>query len=63
MPTFFNYLENLNSELIAQGLEPKTRLERLNQIAKKQYEILQDSSGIKRIETLDDENKMKKLKE
>lgn len=36
-------LENLNSEMIAQGIEQKTRLERLNEIAKKQYNILQDS--------------------
>ena len=41
-------LENLNSEMIAQGIEQKTRLERLNEIAKKQYNILQDSKGIKR---------------
>ena len=47
-------LENLNSEMIAQGIEQKIRLERLNNIAKKQYNILQDSSSIKRIELLDD---------
>ncbi len=47
-------LENLNSEMIAQGLEQKVRLERLNNIAKKQYSILQDSKGIKKIEMLDD---------
>ena len=46
-------LENLNSELIAQGIEQKTRLERLNEIAKKQYNILQDSKGIKKLEGLD----------
>ena len=33
-------LENLNSEMIAQGIEQKTRLERLNEIAKKQYNII-----------------------
>ena len=49
-------LENLNSEMIAQGLEQKVRLERLNNIAKKQYSILQDSKGIKKIEMLDDNN-------
>ena len=43
-------LENLNSEMIAQGIEQKTRLERLNEIAKKQYNILQDSKGIKKLE-------------
>ena len=46
-------LENLNSEMIAQGIEQKTRLERLNEIAKKQYNILQDTKGIKKLEGLD----------
>lgn len=46
-------LENLNSEMIAHGIEQKVRLERLNAIAKKQYNILQDSKGIKKIEMLD----------
>ena len=45
-------LENLNSEMIAQRIEQKTRLERLNEIAKKQYNILQDSKGIKKLEGL-----------
>ena len=54
-------LENLNSEMIAQGLEQKVRLERLNNIAKKQYSILQDSKGIKKIEMLDDNNTTKLL--
>ena len=52
-------LENLNSDMISQGLEQKVRLERLNIIAKKQYEILQDSKGIKKIEMLDDKNHLK----
>ena len=42
-------LENLNSEMIAQGIEQKIRLEKLNEIAKKQYSILQDSEGIRNI--------------
>lgn len=50
-------LENINSEMISQGIEQKTRLERLNEIAKKQYNILQDSNGIKKIEALDDSKK------
>ena len=54
-------LENLNSEMIAQGLEQKLRLERLNNIAKKQYSILQDSTGIKKIEMLDDNSNTKLL--
>ena len=46
-------LENLNSEMIQQGLEQNKRLERLNIIAKKQYLILQDTNSIKKIEALD----------
>lgn len=51
-------LENLNAEMINQGIEQGKRLERLNQIAKKQFEILQDSNGIKRIENLEDKPKL-----
>lgn len=39
--------------LAHQGIEQKVRLERLNIIAKKQYGILQDSKGIKRLEKFD----------
>ena len=46
-------LENLNSEMIAQGISQNVRLEKLNAIAKKQYNILQDSTGIKKIERID----------
>ena len=49
-------LENLNSEMITQKIEQKVRLERLNNIAKKQYNILQDNKGIKKIEMLSDKN-------
>lgn len=54
-------LENLNSEMISQGLEQKVRLERLNNIAKKQYSILQDSKGIKKIEALEKKSDVKTL--
>lgn len=54
-------LENLNSEMIAQGIPPKIRLEKLNNIAQKQYSILQDSNGIKNIEMLDANNNNKLL--
>ena len=50
-------LENLNAEMIEQGLEQSKRLERLNAIAKKQYLTLQGSNGIKKIEALDKRNK------
>lgn len=49
-------LENLNSEMIAEGIEQKIRLEKLNVIAKKQYSILQDNKGIKKIEVLNNNN-------
>lgn len=45
--------------MINQGIEQNKRLERLNEIAKRQYEILQDHKGIKRIENLD--NNMQKF--
>lgn len=54
-------LENLNSEMIAEGIEQKIRLEKLNAIAKKQYSILQESNGIKKIEMLDNNNNTKLL--
>ena len=46
-------LENLNAEMINQGIAQNKRLERLNEIAKKQFDILQHTSGIKKIESLD----------
>ena len=54
-------LENLNSQMIAEGIEQKARLEKLNEIAKKQYSILQDSKGIKKIEALEEKNAVKTL--
>jgi len=56
-----NNLENLNSEMIAQGIEQKVKLEKLNAIAKKQYSILQDSKEIKKIEMLDENDNAKLL--
>ena len=46
-------LENLNAELINQGMEQSKRLERLNEIAKKQLDTLKDNAGIKKIEKMD----------
>ena len=46
-------LENLNAEMIEQGIEQSKRLYRLNQIAKKQFDILQGTAGINKIENLD----------
>ena len=45
-------LESLNSEMIEQGMKQNERLDRLNVIAKKQYDILCGNKGIKRIEKM-----------
>ena len=52
-------LENLNAEFINQGMTQSKRLERLNEIAKKQLETLQNSASIKKVEGLDDKNLLK----
>lgn len=54
-------LENLNAQMIKDGLNQKDRLEKLNAIAKEQYVILHDSNSIEKIGILDDKNKFKKL--
>lgn len=54
-------LENLNSEMIAEGIDQKIRLEKLNVIAKKQYNILQNSNSVNKIEMLDTNKNFKKL--
>lgn len=53
-------LENLNSQMIEEGIEQKIRLEKLNKIAKKQYEVLKDTKGIKKIEKIDNKKIFKK---
>ncbi len=53
-------LENLNAQMIKNGLEQKDRLEKLNTIAKEQYNILSNSNSINKIENLDSTNKMLK---
>ena len=45
--------------MINQGLEQSKRLIRLNEIAKKQLNILKDNAGIKRIENLDNKKMLK----
>ena len=54
-------LENLNSEMLEQGLDPKERLGRLNIIAQKQYNILKDDRNIKNIEVLEEKESTKLL--
>lgn len=52
-------LENLNAQMIKDGLEQKDRLEKLNNIAKEQYIILHNNNSIEKIENLD--NTIKRL--
>lgn len=54
-------LENLNAQMIKDGLKQKDRLEKLNTIAKEQYIILHDNNSIEKIKMLDDKNNLKKL--
>ena len=55
-------LENLNAEMIEQGIKQSKRLERLNEIAKRQYNTLQDNKEINNIEkTIKDNNNELKL--
>ena len=53
-------LENLNAEMINQGIEQKDRLQRLNEIAKNQYLILQGDNSIRKIEKIDNKKILKK---
>ena len=46
-------LENLNADMIEQGVSQSERLIKLNNIARKQLNILSDNAGIKRIESID----------
>lgn len=52
-------LENLNAQMIKEGLEQKDKLEKLNNIAKEQYIILHNTNSIEKIENLD--NTIKRL--
>ena len=56
-------LENLNAQMIKDGLKQKDRLEKLNNIAKEQYAILYNSNNIKKIEILEDKNHFRKLEQ
>ena len=38
-------------------------MEKLNEIAKKQYDILQNNNNVKKVEILDDENKIVLIKD
>lgn len=55
-------LENLNAKMIEDGIEQNVRIEKLNHVAKKQYQILQNDIGIENIETLNEKSQIEKLK-
>lgn len=46
-------LENLNAQMIKEGLSQKNRLENLNTIAKEQYVIFHNNNSIQKIQKLD----------
>ena len=46
-------LENLNAEMITNGVSQSNRLIQLNNIAKKQLELLKENSSVKRLEKMD----------
>ena len=46
-------LENLNAEMITNGVSQSNRLIQLNKIAKKQLELLKENSSVKRLEKMD----------
>ena len=48
-------LENLNAEMIKNGISQKERIVKLNSIAKRQLKLLSDSSSIKRLEKIEDQ--------
>ena len=50
-------LENLNAQMIKDGLNQKDRLEKLNAIAKEQYAILHNNNSIEKNGMLNDKNK------
>lgn len=54
-------LENLNAQMIKDGLVQKDRLEKLNTIAKEQYIILHNSNGVEKIEKSDNNHSTKLL--
>ena len=46
-------LENLNADMISEGISQSKRLEKLNNTARKQLELLKNNNNIKNIENID----------
>lgn len=54
-------LENLNAQMLKDGIKQEERLEKLNKIAKEQYIILEGSQSIQRIEEIANSKENNKL--
>ena len=54
-------LENLNADMISEGIPQSKRLEKLNNTARKQLELLKNNNNIKKIEKLDENHSIKLL--
>ena len=55
-------LENLNADMISEGMPQSKRLEKLNNTARKQLALLKDNNNIKNIENNDNRLKLKNKK-
>lgn len=55
-------LENLNADMITDGISQSKRLEKLNNTARKQLELLKNNNNIKNIEDIDNRLKLKNKK-
>ena len=51
-------LENLNAEMIASGISQSERIVKLNNIAKKQLQLLKNNSSVRRLEKMDEHLKL-----
>ena len=55
-------LENLNADMISEGIPQSKRLEKLNNTARKQLELLKNNNNIKKIENIDNRLKLENKK-
>ena len=55
-------LENLNADMISEGIPQSKRLEKLNNTARKQLALLKDNNNIKNIENIDNRLKIENKK-
>ncbi len=55
-------LENLNADMISEGISQSKRLEKLNHTARKQLELLKNNNNIKRIKSVDNRLKLENKK-